>query len=108
MNRKRLLRGMGAAGLVLALILVNIWLNIRIVTLGYEIEAAQQEGRKLLQTRQQLRMEFETLSALDRIEQIATRDLGMIRPQEGQIVLVHRNPPAADPAGEIRLVKKGP
>ncbi|HEY4485874.1 MAG TPA: cell division protein FtsL [Nitrospiria bacterium] len=107
MNRQRILQWLGAAGLVLAMILITIWQHIKIVTMGYEIEAAQQERKKLLQIHQQIRMEFETLSALDRIEQIAIRDLGMMRPQEGQIVLVNKRPPV-DPAEEVRIVKRDP
>ncbi len=78
----------GAA--VVTVILLDIWQHVHIVTMGYEVEQARQKQKELQQIHKQLLVEVETLSALDRIEQIAITRLGMIRPQEGQMILVQK------------------
>jgi cell division protein FtsL len=60
------------------------------VTLGYEVEQARQQQKALQQIHKQLLVEVETLSALDRIERIATTRLGMIKPMAGQMILVQK------------------
>lgn len=77
---------------VVGLVLFTIWQHFHIVTLGYEIEQAQQKRKELLQLHRQMLVEVEMLSALDRIQQIAVTKLGMTKPREGQIVLVRKKP----------------
>ena len=105
-NRNRILIGSA----VLALILMSVWQHVHIVTLGYEIQQAQLEHKQLLQVHQQMRVEVETLSSLDRIEKIATTQLGMVRPFDGQVVLVEPGGPVApspeEPPPGVRLVKR--
>lgn len=99
----------GAAFVVV--ILLDIWQHVHIVTLGYEVEQAQRKEKEIQQIHQQLLVEVETLSALDRIEQIATTKLGMVRPHPDQIVLVQKGPaPAASPDDmvPVRVAKKVP
>jgi cell division protein FtsL len=78
----------GAA--VVTIIFLDIWQHVHIVTLGYEVEQARQQQKALQQVHQQLLVEVETLSALDRIEQISTTRLGMIKPKAGQMILVQK------------------
>ncbi len=103
----RVLIGAAIVGLVLA----NIWLHAHIVTLGYEIEQARQQKRELLQVHRQLLIELETLSALDRIREIAMGELGMVRPREDQVILVGEEPPGPSSPEQNpgpHLVKKEP
>ena len=78
----------GAA--VITIILLDIWQHTHIVTMGYEVELARKTQKELQQIHQQLLVEVETLSALDRIEKIAISRLGMIKPKDGQMILVQR------------------
>jgi cell division protein FtsL len=82
----------GAA--VVTIILLDIWQHVHIVTLGYEVEQARQQQKALQQIHKQLLVEVETLSALDRIEQISTTRLGMIKPKAGQMILVQKGGPS--------------
>ncbi|MBI3609313.1 MAG: cell division protein FtsL [Nitrospirae bacterium] len=96
---------------VLLVILLDIWQHTHIVTLGYEIELAQQRYKALQQMHKQLLVEVETLSALDRIEQIAVARLGMTRPQDGQIIMVQTPaPPGAspEPFPGLQVARKAP
>jgi len=85
----------GAA--IITIVLLDIWQHVHIVTLGYEVEQARQQQKALQQIHKQLLVEGETLSALDRIEQIATTRLGMVKPKVGQMVLVQKGV-SADPS----------
>ncbi|HUK56722.1 MAG TPA: cell division protein FtsL [Nitrospiria bacterium] len=105
--------GIGAA--LVLVVLLDIWQHVHIVTLGYEVEQSEQKRKAMQQMHKQLLVEVETLSDLDRIERIATAKLGMIKPQEGQVVLVQRGAPSdasrdlSRPlATPLRIAKKGP
>jgi cell division protein FtsL len=87
MNLRRIL----IAAMVTGVILFDIWQHVHTVTMGYEVEQAKLKRNELEQVHKQLLVEVESLSALDRIEQIATTRLGMIRPREGQVVLVQES-----------------
>jgi cell division protein FtsL len=105
------LRRFVMGGAIIAVILLDIWQHVHIVTMGYEVEQAQRRQKEMQQIHQQLLVEVETLSALDRIERIAVTKLGMVKPQEGQVVLVEKGSPSgSSPDGTIpvRIAKKGP
>jgi cell division protein FtsL len=78
---------------VVTVIFLDIWQHVHIVTMGYEVEHARQKQKELQQVHKQLLVEVETLSALDRIEQIAIRRLGMNKPREGQMIQVEKGLP---------------
>lgn len=101
MTLRRILIGAALAGIVF----LDIWQHVHIVTLGYEVEQAKQKQKELQQIHRQLLVEVETLSALDRIEQISIARLGMIKPREGQVVLVRTGEahPDAVPQAVTRL-----
>lgn len=78
-----------AAGLlIVGLILVDIRQHVRIISMGYEIESLGENRDGLKNRNRELLIEAESLSALDRIESIAIRRLGMIHPEENQIRIV--------------------
>ncbi len=77
------------AGLLVASFLVlDIGQRIHMISLGYEREQLVEMRRNLERVHRELLIERETLSALDRIERIAIRSLGMKRPGSRQIVHV--------------------
>jgi len=95
----------------IAVILLDIWQHVHIVTMGYEVEQAQRMQKEMQQIHQQLLVEVETLSALDRIERIAISKLGMVKPQEGQVVLVEMGSPSGsspDVMTRVQVAKKVP
>ncbi len=82
--------------LALALVALGImgylWPQHRIVELGYSLEAL--EAKKVEQQRlhRMLSLEAASLSSLDRVERIATTQLGMVFPQPGQVQIVRNSP----------------
>jgi cell division protein FtsL len=98
-------------GAFIAVILLDIWQHVHIVTMGYEVEQAQRKQKEMQQIHQQLLVEVETLSDLDRIERIAIMKLGMVQPQAGQVVLVEKGSPSGsspEVMTRIQVAKKGP
>ena len=107
MTLRRIL--IGAA--VLGVILLDIWQHAHIVTLGYEVEQARQEKKELRQIHKQLLVEVATLSALDRIEKIAITQFGMIKPQDGQMILVQKGVPpnlSTDAMTRLQVARRTP
>ncbi len=80
------------AMLILLLVTLYVWHQITVIQLGYEIQQLQQEQRDLHRLHQALLIEAATLASLDRIERIATTQLGLVRPQIGQVIMVHQKP----------------
>ena len=64
---------------------------------GYKIEAAQKQKEQLTEMQHQLRLERESLRDLGRIDAIARRELGMVQPAPGQIVIINADTPLAIP-----------
>ena len=64
---------------------------------GYRMEAAQKQKEQLTEAAHQLRLERESLRDLGRIDSIARRELGMVQPAPGQIVILSADTPLSIP-----------
>ncbi len=78
------------AGLIL--IFLFVWERVDIVRLGYQIERSKAEKLLLERERDQLQVRFSSLTAPERIAKVATERLGMVQPQQGQVITVHVRP----------------
>jgi cell division protein FtsL len=80
--------------LVLFLIVIGTILyvggKVKIVSLGYEIEALQHEKKEIERANRSLRIEASSLSSPARIEEIAVKRLGMVRPDRENVVVVKK------------------
>ena len=65
-----------------------VWSNIRLVGLAYEYEALNEIHQTLLRENHLLRVEWESLRSLDRVELLAKNEIGLREPTSGQIVTV--------------------
>jgi cell division protein FtsL len=91
------------------LLLLDIQQRVHMITLGYEIEQLKKKEHELQKAHKELLIEHEALSSLDRIERIAVRDLGMIRPESGQVVHVDTRPKddgSPEDSNAIKVVRK--
>ncbi|HUI68380.1 MAG TPA: cell division protein FtsL [Nitrospirota bacterium] len=66
--------------------------KVKIVRLGYQLEALERERRELERENRSLRIEVSSLSSPARIEEIAINRLGMIHPPKENLVVVRRKP----------------
>jgi cell division protein FtsL len=64
--------------------------KVKIVRLGYRLEALERERRELERANRSLRIEASSLSSPARIEEIAIKRLGMIHPPKENLVMVRR------------------
>jgi cell division protein FtsL len=76
--------------LVIAALLLYVGGKVNIVRLGYRIEALDREKAELERENRALRIESTSLSSAARIEDIAVKRLGMIRPAKESIVVVSK------------------
>lgn len=99
---------------VMSLLLLFVWERVDVVRLGYQIERLKSQKVLLERERDELRVKLTSLTAPERIARAATEKLGMVRPEKGQVILVHLEPerPAVPPSvegeGEVRLAKNVP
>ena len=66
----------------------HVWSRFRLIELNLQIGEASRQLKDLEQEQKRLKLEAESLKTPARIEVIAKRDLGMIVPQDQQIILV--------------------
>ncbi|MBH0209082.1 MAG: hypothetical protein A4C66_06660 [Nitrospira sp. HN-bin3] len=96
----------------LCLVFVFVWERVDMVRVGYQIERLKHDKTVLERQRDELRVQFSTLSASGRIARVATKELGMNPPQQGQIILVQFRPGSTAPVSvataapvEVRVAK---
>ena len=86
--------------LVLAL-LFSAWQHFELIRHGYRLEQMQRERAAEAEVNRHLRLEIETLRAAQRIERLATEQLGMIEPGPNDTVILERVVPRAAPAASV-------
>jgi len=80
-------------GLVgLSLVFAFVWERVDMVRVGYQIERLKHDKVLLERERDELRVKVSALSAPDRIAKVASEKLGMMLPQQGQVVMVQSRP----------------
>jgi cell division protein FtsL len=70
-----------------------LWERNTLVELGLEIQQLQRSQKDLMQTQHELLIEISSLSSYKRIEEIATTQMGMMRPDPHQLVKVINQQP---------------
>ena len=65
-----------------------VWSNVRLVGLAYEYQALDKTKRSLLRENHLLRVEWESLQSLDRVQLLAKNKIGLREPESKQIVTI--------------------
>jgi cell division protein FtsL len=89
-SRRGSFRRLIIALLAIAGLLLYVGGKVTIMRLGYQIEALEREKQELERANRSLRIEASSLTSPSRIEEIATKRLGMIRPPKDAVVIVKR------------------
>lgn len=79
---------------IVAALLLYVGGKVKIVRLGYQIEALEQEKGDLERENRALRIEAASLSSPARIEEIALKRLGMVRIARENLIVVKQQPQA--------------
>jgi cell division protein FtsL len=67
---------------------IFLWIRIYIIEIGYNISEAIASHEVLFQENRKLRIERASLCAPSRIEEIAKNKLGMVAPENSQVVIL--------------------
>jgi len=89
-GRRGSLRRVMAVLVIVAALLLYVGGKVKIVQLGYQIEALEKEKRDLERENRSLRIEAASLSSPARIEEIALKRLGMVRIARENLIVVKR------------------
>jgi cell division protein FtsL len=89
-GRRGGIRRVLAALLVISLLLLYVGGKVQLVRLGYQIEVLEREKKELERENRSLLIEASSLSSPSRIEEIAIKRLGMVRPEKENVVIVKR------------------
>jgi cell division protein FtsL len=76
--------------LIVAGLILYVSGKVKIVRLGYQIEALEREKRELERENRSLLIEASSLMSPARIEETAVKRLGMVRPAKENVVVVKR------------------
>jgi len=91
------------------LVFVFVWERVDVVRVGYQIERLKIQKVLLERERDQLQVKFSALSAPERIAKVATEKLGLVPPQQGQVLMVHQQEEAPSPSlpsiEQVRLAR---
>jgi cell division protein FtsL len=91
------------------LVFVFVWERVDVVRFGYQIERLKIQKVLLERERDQLQVKFSALTAPERIAKVATEKLGLVPPQQGQVLMVHQQGEAPSlplpPVGQVRLAR---
>jgi cell division protein FtsL len=100
-RQRELWESVGVAGVVVMVLLFSAWQHFELLQHGYKIEQMQRERTAEEEAGRQLRLEFETLRAPERIELLATRRLHLVEPSREDAVVIERVLPAEPPAKSV-------
>lgn len=85
-------------GGILALVLLFwTWQHFEVLRHGYQLDQVQRDRDSEEETRRQLRLEFESLRAPERLESLATGKLHLVNPTSADAVIIERVLPATPP-----------
>jgi len=71
---------------LVALCMVQVWLRLQVMQVGYELSVARQMQLRLEHERRELDVELATLRDPGRIDALARKRLGLTDPKKGQVV----------------------
>jgi cell division protein FtsL len=91
-----------AIGCMLVLVLLfSAWQHFELLRHGYRLEQMQRERATEEDITRHLRLEIETLRAPQRIEKLATEQMGMVAPAADEAIVIERVMPADPPAKSL-------
>ncbi len=101
-RRQRELWSSLGVGVVLVLVVMfSAWQHFELIRHGYQLDEMQKQRAAEEEVRQHLRLEMESLRAPQRIEKVATEQLGMVAPTSDDAVVLERVLPAETPSRSV-------
>ena len=85
---RHLLPLFAAAAVFVAFALVFVWTNYQSVQVGYEIAELHREQVRLTDLNRKYKVELANLTSLERLERLAEKQLGLVKPDTRQVRVV--------------------
>jgi cell division protein FtsL len=98
---REMLRSTVIGVFVVAIVLYSAWQHFELVRYGYRIEQMQQQRATEEKVNRHLRLNIQTLSRPDRIEQLASRRLKLVQPTADDTFILERVVPSEPPARSV-------
>jgi cell division protein FtsL len=100
-RQRELWTSVGIAVLLVLVLLFSAWQHFELLRHGYKVEELQRERTAQEDIRRQYQLEIETLRSLKRIEALATGELHLVAPSEGEAIVIERVLPADPPTKSV-------
>ena len=97
-RHRDLWRSVAIGVFLVCVMLFSAWQHFEQLRYGYQLEQLQRDRAAEAELNGHLRLEVETLSAPDRIEQLAVEELGMVTPGPAETAVIERVAPALLPS----------
>jgi cell division protein FtsL len=98
---REMLRSTLIGAFVVAIVLYSAWQHFELVRYGYRIEQMQQQRAAEETVNRHLKLNIQTLSRPDRIEQLASRRLKLVQPAAEDTFILERVVPSEPPARSV-------
>jgi cell division protein FtsL len=100
-RQRELWTSVGIAVLLVLVLLLSAWQHFELLRHGYKVEELQRERTAQEDIRRQFQLEIETLRSLKRIEALATGELHLVAPAQGEAIVIERVLPADPPTKSV-------
>jgi cell division protein FtsL len=100
-RQRELWQSIGIGCMLVLVLLFSAWQHFELIRHGYRLEEMQRERATQEEIKRHLTLEIETLRARQRIEKLATQQLGMVAPGADEAVVIERVVPADPPARSL-------
>jgi 16S rRNA (cytosine1402-N4)-methyltransferase len=100
-RQRELWTSVAVAVLLVLVLLFSAWQHFELLRHGYKVEEMQRERAAQEDIGRQYRLEIETLRSLKRIEALATEELHLVAPSQGEAIVIERVLPADPPAKSV-------
>ena len=104
-RQRELWRSLAVGVCFVAVLLFSAWQNFELLRYGYEIEQMERERSEELDLNRHLRLEVETLRAPQRIERLATTELGLVPPAVGGVQVIERQVAPPPPGRSVMATR---
>lgn len=100
-RQRDLWQSLGIGSMLVLVLLFSAWQHFELLRHGYKLEQMQRERAVEEEIHRHLTLEIETLRAPQRIERLATGQMGMVAPGPAEAIVIERVVPADPPDRSI-------
>jgi cell division protein FtsL len=100
-RQRELWQSFGTGAVLVLVLLFSAWQHFELLRHGYRLDEMQRERATEIEINRHLRLEIETLRAPQRIEKLATGQLGMVAPTAGEAIVLERVTPTSSPSTSL-------